>query len=195
MLKKRKKKALYHKDFVQLSLEAFTRGCRYIFVLMMCTYTASAHEVRIGLLKHDVKNFLEHAYERGATLQGEWLFPRATQALSWIFSPHPHVGVNKNLSGYTDNAYAGLTWRLELSSTYFLELSFGGSIHNGKLTYRTRHHKDYGTRVLFREGIALGAEIGGPWTLSLTLEHASNARLSKHNPGITHAGVRLGYAF
>jgi lipid A 3-O-deacylase len=58
-------------------------------------------------------------------------------------------------------------------------------------TYRSRQ-RAFGSRLQFRDHVALGARFGehGEHALDLRLEHVSNAGIAKPNPGIELVGVR-----
>jgi hypothetical protein len=53
-----------------------------------------------------------------------------------------------------------------------------------------------GARVLFRESLSIGINIGEHMTVSATVEHLSNGSFfTEVNNGLTNVGVRLGYKF
>jgi lipid A 3-O-deacylase len=153
-------------------------------------------EIRLGVLRHDVKSELKHMYEKGYDANLEYLFATPCNSFfKYIFSPRPHIGTSINTRGATSQFYAGVTWHVDLFSCVFLELNFGGETHNGKLKHRSKKRKALGSRLLFREGVALGVQLATHHSLSVILDHASNAKLAKPNPGLTGFGVRYGYLF
>jgi lipid A 3-O-deacylase len=152
-------------------------------------------ELRLGILRHDVKTALKHVYERGYDFNGEYLFASPQHKFfRCVGSPRPHVGVSISRS-WTSQLYTGLTWHLPFFRCLFCEFSLGGEAHNGNRRQRTRHHKALGSFLLFRESVSLGVQLGGCHSLSIMLDHASNARLARPNPGITNFGVRYGLPF
>lgn len=152
------------------------------------------NELRFGVLQHDANRKLKHRYEKGQDINGEALF-KSPDFLKFIWAPRPHLGLNANLHGATSQFYGGLTWHVDFLRAFFLEASFGGEVHNGKLKTRTPKKQHLGSRFLFRESLSLGVAFYNRNSLSLTLEHASNARLAKPNPGLTGFGLRYGYRF
>ena len=149
-------------------------------------------ELRIGVLAHDVgKNF-----EEGQDINAEVLFTSPQNAFfDFLWSPRPHFGASINLDGATHQFYGGLTWHWDFWEPLFVEASFGGEAHNGKTGTKSSKHKALGSRMLFRESISLGFTFAQNHTLSVMLDHASNASLANNNPGLTNLGVRYGYKF
>ena len=149
-------------------------------------------ELRLGVLAHDAgKNF-----EEGQDINAEVLFNSPDNAFfNFLFSPRPHIGASINLSGATNQFYVGFTWQWVFLDPCFVEFNFGGEAHDGETSERSSKSKALGSRLLFREGISLGVTIADHHTLSVMLDHASNASLSDHNPGLTNLGVRYGYKF
>ncbi len=187
-----------------------TSWIRWVAAAVLVTgqglYAAAVHaddyvdELKLGVLKHDIPLF-GHQKEGGADINGEVLF-KSPSWLDWAFAPRPHVGVSINTNRDTDQAYAGLTWTLfkvpglfSPEGSLFTNFAFGGTIHDGHLTSDRSDEKQLGSRVLFRESLEVGYEFQPRYSVSLYLDHASNAGLTRHNDGLTNAGVRLGYGF
>ncbi|MBO0765424.1 MAG: acyloxyacyl hydrolase [Hyphomicrobiaceae bacterium] len=150
-------------------------------------------EVRFGLLAHSVE---PSNAEDGVDVNLEVLFARpATRYdnpwLDVILRPRIHVGTSINTAGDTDQLYAGLTWDGKLTQKLSLELTFGGSLHDGPTGDGAAD--SYGCSLNFRESISLGYALDQRWTLYGTVAHMSNANLCDHNSGLTSVGVRLGY--
>jgi lipid A 3-O-deacylase len=158
--------------------------------------TPMNQEIRVGVLRHDVKSELKHVFEKGYDVNLEYLFATPCNSFfDFIFSPRPHVGTSINTRGGTNQFYAGVTWHVDFLSCLWVEVNFGGETHNAKLKHRSKKHKALGSRLLFREGIALGVQFATHHSVSVLLDHASNARLAKPNPGLTGFGIRYGYLF
>jgi lipid A 3-O-deacylase len=163
--------------------------------------TSILDELKLGVLAHDI-GFGGHHKEGGADVNLELLFA-SPDFLRFIWSPRPHFGADINSEGNTSNVYAGLTWGGALVSnvfsnvdSIFLQGSVGGAVHNGKIDgISTDRDKLLGSRVLFRESVELGYRYTPVQSLSLFIDHISNAKLAKHNEGLTSAGVRLGLKF
>jgi lipid A 3-O-deacylase len=150
-------------------------------------------EVRLGLLGHDVGPFSSRK-EEGADINVELLL----NDLGWLgerFSLRPHVGGSLSTAGDTSQAYFGLTAGAPIGRRLFLEFSFGGTAHNGNKNENEIGHKDLGCRVLFRESLSGGINLGERSTLSVMLDHISNANLCDKNEGLESVGVRYGYRF
>ena len=152
-------------------------------------------QANFGILDHDPPLGVDHK-ERGVDFNGEALFV-SPDFLASVWAPRPHVGVNINSFGGNSYAYAGLTWTANFTDKFFGDLGLGGAIHDGPNTTSiyTRDHKGLGTRVLFHESLELGYRFSQTWNAGIYLDHVSNAGLGSQNPGITNAGLRLGYVF
>jgi lipid A 3-O-deacylase len=157
-------------------------------------------EVKAGFLYHDI-NLGGHHKEAGGDVNGEILFT-SPAIFHYIFSPRPHIGFSINTQGNTDQIYIGATWRLlhftqifnDRDGVYF-NGSLGGAAHDGKRVANDPKRKDLGSSYLFRESFELGYEFVPRQSMSLFLDHISDAKLTHHNDGLTNVGVRYGYGF
>jgi lipid A 3-O-deacylase len=157
-------------------------------------------EIRLGVLWHDVGVF-GTSKERGADLNAELRFV-SPAFLEPLLSPRPHLGVSVNTDGDTDQAYAGLTWTFTLFrqllnpvDSLFLDASLGGAVHDGKLSTRDPHRKNLGSRFLFRESLEIGYRFTPAQSVSVILDHISNADLASRNEGLDNLGLRYGLKF
>src|SRR5690242_4608066 len=155
-------------------------------------------EMRAGIFYHDAGVFGSNK-EDGPDLNLE-LRVASPDFLSAIWSPRPHLGVHANLAGDTSQLYFGLTWTFMLWPTggadgLFLDASLGGSAHNGKLDTDDPDRKSLGSRVLFRESLELGYRFAEVHSISVMLDHMSNANLADRNEGLDTLGVRYGLKF
>ncbi len=157
-------------------------------------------ELKVGVLDHDI-GLGGHHKEPGADINGEVLFT-SPKVLDIIWAPRPHLGMNINTAGKTDQFYFGLTWRLlhftQLftgSDGVYLNGSLGGAVHDGHLNDGGSDDKQLGSRILFRESLEIGYEFVPRQNLSVFADHISDAGLTSHNQGITDLGVRYGYGF
>lgn len=182
----------------------FGSFCRLTAGLVVLIITTTAHcessrtidEVRLGLLYHDIKTNLDQRYEKGANVNAEILFNIPDDSvLHYIWSPRPHLGTSINTRGGTSQFYGGLTWHFAIYSPLFFEVSLGGELHNGRTSEKSSKRQALGSQGLFRESVSLGAEFCQNHTLSVMLDHASNASLTSDNPGLTSLGLRYGYKF
>jgi lipid A 3-O-deacylase len=165
---------------------------------------ASAHaasvvdEARVGVFDHDAGVFGSDK-EQGADINLELLFA-SPRFLAAVWAPRPHLGVHASLSGETSQLYFGLTWSFMLWPTggadgLFLEASLGGAAHNGKLDTTDPGRKSLGSPVLFRESLELGYRFAEVHSLSVMLDHISNADLADRNEGLDTLGIRYGLKF
>jgi len=150
-------------------------------------------EIRFGVLAHNVE---PSNAEDGVDLNLEVLFARPAASygnpvLDVILRPRIHLGTSLNTAGDTNQLYAGLTWDAKLTQKLSLELSFGGSLHDGPTG--AVGADSYGCSLNFRESASLGYALDERWTLYGTVAHMSNANLCDRNTGLTSVGVRLGY--
>jgi lipid A 3-O-deacylase len=155
-------------------------------------------EVRAGVLAHDVGVF-GGSLEESPDLNLELRFA-SPGFLSLVWSPRPHLGVSGNLAGDTSQVYFGLTWSFMLWRTggadgLFLDASLGGAVHNGELDPVKADRKALGSRVLFRESLELGYRFAEVHSISVMLDHMSNANLADHNEGLDNLGIRYGLKF
>jgi lipid A 3-O-deacylase len=154
-------------------------------------------EGKLGLNAHDIPLGGDHV-EPGVDVNGELLFV-SPGLLSVIGSPRPHLGGSVNTSGATSYAYTGLTWTFSLPGPLFFGVGLGGAVHDGDLNEIIPDRKELGSRVLFHEYVELGSRfadsLSGALSLSLFVDHMSDANLTRHNAGMTNFGLRTGYKF
>lgn len=152
-------------------------------------------EVRGGVFAHD-----PWSPEDGSVdLNGEILFAKpfltADPTIN-LFIPRPHIGGTLSLDSKTSHAYVGLTWSFDITSSIFVEASFGGGVNDGKSGFVVPADRvAIGCNWNFRESASIGYRLSRNWTIMGTVEHISNAGLCNQNRGLTNAGVRIGYTF
>jgi lipid A 3-O-deacylase len=182
---------------------------RLLFVLgTAVTLAASAasaetkvvDEVRLGVLRHDAGIFGNNK-EPGVDFNGELRFV-SPEILKAIYAPRPHLGVSVNSAGATNQAYAGLTWTFTLArglasaeDSLFLDASLGGAVHDGSIRTNRTDRKELGSRVEFRESLELGWRFTPSQSVSILLDHISNANLGVKNEGLDNLGLRYGIKF
>lgn len=190
---------------------------QFIFILtIMMTHNLVAHdtdtnnpqedstliisEIRGGVLRHDpfghcVKGKKNRVCEKGFTINAEALFtPLTFSIFNHPITQRPHLGFTLHTAGRTSTAYAGMTWNLfTLWDRLTFDISFGGLIHNGRIRSIKHRQVPLGSRVLFRESFELGLRLSDHWGVAAYLAHASNAELSKINPGTNCVGLRFQY--
>ena len=90
-------------------------------------------EIRVGVLGHHVE---PAGTENGTDLNFEILFSRpaisyGSHMADFMLKPRLHLGASINVDGNTSQAYAGFTWDIPLLERLSLELTLGGSWHDG----------------------------------------------------------------
>ena len=151
---------------------------------------ADIYAIKSGLLVHG-EGPVSSGREAGYDLNIEVLWEDT------FLAAYPAVGMELNDSGFTNFLYAGLAWEGSFFDTIIWELFFGGSVHDGKLTFIDKNRRALGSRFLFREAIALGFEITDRVTFTIIYDHYSHSGTdeSLSNQGNDNTGVRLGYYF
>jgi lipid A 3-O-deacylase len=150
-------------------------------------------ELRAGWLEHDAGIF-SNKKEKGSDGNAELLFT-SPDLLSGIWSPRPHLGTSINTAGETSQVYAGVTWTYNFTDHVFGDFSFGPSLNNGNLDKRDHDRKALGSHVLFRESLSAGWRFDAVNSLSIMLDHVSNAGLARYNGGMETLGLRYGIGF
>jgi lipid A 3-O-deacylase len=150
-------------------------------------------ELRFGILDHDPGLFGGDK-ESGIDINFEALF-HSPEAFKYILSPRPHLGVSINTVGDTSKAYFGLSWGLDIGPV-FIEGTFGGAAHNGETDINPdRDKKELGCTLNFRESASIGYRFLEHHSLSIMVDHISNAGLCSENEGMETFGLRYGYTF
>ncbi len=150
-------------------------------------------EFQLGLMFHDVGAF-GRSEEEGADIALGARF-QLLEGEFWelIASPRPHFGLRVNTAGDTSQMFGGITWTFELGSRVFFGADFGLALHDGALTSSREDQKELGLRVLFREAAEIGYRLNAHDSVSLVLDHISNAKLGDKNEGLENFGVRYSH--
>jgi hypothetical protein len=151
-------------------------------------------EVRLGVLEfwQDNAETFEGVYFTGQLLFDPFVGPFNNRILDILLRPRPHIGATASPDG-PDQLFAGLTWTVPIGRIFFVEASFGGTVHNGPISGA---QVSLSCHALFRESLAVGANIGEHWRLLAGVDHSSHAGLCDgENDGLTHIGGYLGYRF
>ena len=157
-------------------------------------------EFKLGVLDHDV-GFLDPHVEAGTAVNLEMLFT-PPPALRVLGSPRPMIGADISTNGKTSDSYFGLTWGIKLIQSLFgwghgvfVNGGLGGAVNNGYIDSAPSGRKALGSPVLFHLSGELGFELTPRTSVSIFVDHMSNADLAAHNGGMTNAGARLGVKF
>lgn len=150
-------------------------------------------EIRFGALAHDQGVFVA-TKEEGLDINAELYFAD----LGWFdgaWEARPSIGVSVNTNGDTSQAYAGLTLGGPIAGPWFIEGAVGAAVHDGDLDKTMYDRKELGCRVLFHLAASTGVMVSDNVSLSLYLDHISNANLCDNNEGLETAGARIGFRF
>jgi hypothetical protein len=122
--------------------------------------------------------------------------------IQWLLRPRPNIGFDADTSGYTSQVYLGLTWTADLfrdvltpHDSAFLGVGMGASFNNGHVNTSSGTRKALGSNVLFHPSVDIGYRFTPRYSVSLYVDHSSNAGLAQRNQGLTNVGVRFGLAF
>lgn len=114
----------------------------------------------------------------------------------WIGSPKPNLGATVSLVGKESMVHLGLTWQVPLFDTsFFVEGTLGGAVHNGALTGATYPQRDLGCSLLFYQSAGIGMQVTDNMNVMIAWEHASSANICAPNRGLTDVGIKVGYSF
>ena len=134
------------------------------------------YEVKIGLLYHDIAPVWGNTkIEKGVDLNAEILLGMGNF--------RPHIGLSINIHGYTSRAYVG--YSCHIGGDLFGAVSLGGA-------YIIDYVRRLGSPVLFRIAGEIGYQLGRH-SVSVILDHISNANLAEHNQGLDLLGIRYGW--
>jgi len=161
------------------------------------------NEVRFGIYDHDT-DLIGSKKEGGVDLILEGLSRRITW-LDFIGGPKFLLGTAVNTAGRTNQLYFGFirSWELfqdviKPGDAIFLEGTLGGSWHDGKLdvigTPEEEVWKSHGSRLTFRENVGIGYRFNAKWSVTLNLNHISNAGLADPNEGMNNIGLTVNIA-
>jgi lipid A 3-O-deacylase len=160
-----------------------------------CSRQFNLENFRVGLTRHAVKSWLaQSGPEKGYDLNACVLSNHLSK-LEKIGAPKALLGLSANCRGSTSTAFIELAWDYSVKKAgekIFFEVGLGGGVHNGE-TKNTRNPKKLalGSRLLFREHVGLGYRVSEDKSIVFQLDHMSNARLAKPNPGLTSFGLFL----
>jgi len=154
-------------------------------------------ELRFGVLAHNI-GLIAESTEDGAQINIEARF-RSPDFMKVVLSPRPTLGASINTAGDTSFVYAGLTWGGFVWKGLFIEGFVGLAAHDGELNSNDPEPHDrrqMGSRVVFREAIEIGYRFLENHSVSIMLDHYSNAGLfADRNQGNDDVGLRYGYKF
>ena len=150
------------------------------------------HEIRGGVLAHDVPIWSRSHVESGVAINAEVAFGPSFGLLGGRI--RPVLGGSFATNSGTSFVYldARIEWQLD---RVFFALGIGPAIHTGNLQPRVNGRKALGSRVLFHPSAEVGFQVTPANRLSVYFEHVSNAYLARPNSGMDNIGVRLSHRF
>ncbi len=152
-------------------------------------------EVFIGIVDHDAGVFGRNK-EDGPDVNVEWRFdPPEFRAWELLLSPRPTIGANINTQDDTNTLYLAATWTAEFWGGFFFDWSMGGALHDGETDGEFLDKKSLGSPVLFYLAAGLGYRFWDHHSLSIRLDHISNAKIFGDNDGLDTVGIRYSYRF
>jgi hypothetical protein len=152
-------------------------------------------EVRVGTVFSVQDNDDSGVIASGQLFFRSFVPPFENYLANTLLRPRLHLGGNfATADDGISQAFAGLTWNFPIAGIFFLEASFGGTVHDGAFSSSTG--PDLGCRFLFHERVGIGVDIGRHWRVVASADHSSHASLCNGgNSGLTHAGIYAGYVF
>lgn len=152
------------------------------------------HEMRLGVLIHDVGVWGGDGREDGTDFNAELQFSPSAQFLGGTL--RPILGITLNDSGNTSKIYGGGNLQYIFRNNYFFEFGAGLTAHNGEIDNSEVTDKNLlGSPICFRLVFEAGFTVANHHRLSLMFDHISNLYLADPNDGLDTFGIRYGYLF
>ena len=152
-------------------------------------------EMRLGVVHHDTGVFGNNKEDSVDIAFGVRFQPLGGDIWDYLQNPRPFINANLNTSGETSGFDMGVNWDWDIWRRTFFSWAMGGALHTGKLQTSRLDRKELGSRVLFYLAAELGYRFDQTHSLSLRLDHMSNASLADHNEGLDTVGLIYGYHF
>lgn len=195
----------YHEE-MRIIIKRIRSDLRSIFFVLLFTGGVSGiipssafadslvHEIRLGVLIHDVGVWSGVSRESGTDLNAELQFSPSVQLLGGTL--RPILGITLNNSGDTSKIYGGGNVQYIWRNSYFLEFGAGLTAHNGEIDNSELTDKNLlGSPICFRIVFEAGLTVANHHRLSLMFDHISNGYLADPNEGLDTFGIRYGYLF
>ena len=173
---------------------------------------AQVDEVRVGIGKSDLAVIGDiPSLDPAVAINAEVIFDKPA---SWTHTLAPRLYTNGqlNLGGGASWIGGGATWRQGLGDTLYADFGIGLVVHDGILDafdeiepgqtfldalFIARNNREYGSRVLVREQVTLGARLNEAWAAEAYFEHVSHGNIwtDAKNDGSDSGGIRLSRRF
>ena len=167
-----------------------------VAALLAVAPSSNAAEVFAGVYGHDLPFTAIGGFEEGAQLTAGVRGDRI-ESLRAIGRPQAYAQGAVNTSGGLNFATAGLSWRFELGSGFYVQPGIGAAVHDGVVEdfQRSQDELNLGSRLLCAPELSLGRRFGERWGAELSWIHLSHGqRAGGQNPGLDEVGVRITYA-
>ena len=164
---------------------------------------------RIGVAQHNicVLDCDNADKEDGPSVTGELVFA-APDVFRYALSPRPYLTASVNTAGNTSYGGVGLLWNWDFAEGWSFEPSLGYVYHDGALASpfpqgdpRSDAFSDvhvlFGSKDLFRTGLAINRDFGENWGLQLQYDHLSHGQIlgNGRNQGLDNIGLRAYWKF
>jgi hypothetical protein len=150
------------------------------------------HEIRGGVLAHDLSFWARGHVERGVALNAEVAFGPSFGVLFGRI--RPVLGGSFATHGGTSLVYLDVRFEFTIDR-FFFGIGVGPAIHTGNLQPQFGGRKALGSRVLFHPSFQFGLQVTPTTRVEAYYEHASNAYIARPNPGLDNIGLRLAHKF
>lgn len=150
------------------------------------------HEIRGGVLAHDLSFWARGHVERGVALNAEVAFAPSFEVLFGRI--RPVLGGSFATHDGTSLVYLDVRFEFTIDR-FFFGLGVGPAIHTGNIQPQRSGRKALGSRVLFHPSFQFGLQLTPTARVEAYYEHVSNAYLARTNPGLDNMGLRMAYRF
>jgi len=161
------------------------------FVVLFCSTMihADIYALKGGVLAHS-EGPVSSGKEQGYDLNIEVLLEDDYLQANWAF------GADINNQSDTSFIYSGLNWEGLFFETFIWEFFLGIATHDGEISTTDTTKRAFGSRVLFREAVAIGIELSESITVTFIYDHYSHTGIDDRiNQGNDNSGIRLAYYF
>ncbi|PHR57676.1 MAG: hypothetical protein COA43_11715 [Robiginitomaculum sp.] len=197
----------------------FSRRFSFLFIALLTFFLCRAEgvyadEVRVGVSVHDSKFFKgKTGKEESLSVTGEYIWDTPGW-LEWVWGARPYIGGTVNAKGETHHGGGGIMWRKSFFHNVYGDYSFGLVMHSGHIRTpnpseattdeeinirqaRRASEIEFGSRVLFRQNLALGYRFSKELAGEITFEHLSHGNIigGPENEGSNNFGARIAYRF
>jgi hypothetical protein len=113
--------------------------------------------------------------------------------LQFLFSPRSQFDITTDRDTGASRSMAGLSWNLFDNGGFYGNLDVGGSVTRPGLDEMFRHN--FGPPLALHGGVEFGYELGGPNSLTLSLDHATAPDYYAEHGDLNNLRLRYGLKF